>query len=86
MREIEFDSAGQPRFERWVEGGRLLRLISWSSATERSEEHYRNGRPYVRIYYRGQDRLRDEFLRDGRVIRTRVYQTAQPAEQSAEQS
>ena len=77
VREIEFDSAGEPRLERWIESGQLLRLVRWSSATERSEERYRRGRPYVRIHFRGQDRLRDEFLRDGRVVRTRIYQVQQ---------
>lgn len=42
---------------------------SWSSDDERIETLFRDGAPVIRVYWKGGTRVREEFLKDGEVIR-----------------
>lgn len=42
----------------------------------RQVDYYRDGVPYRRVFFRGDERLREQILRDGAVIRERVFDGA----------
>ena len=42
----------------------------------RQIDYYRDGVPYRRVFFRGDERLREQILRDGAVIRERVFDGA----------
>lgn len=66
--------------ERHFENEALLRVVEYTEGDyTRVDTLYRGDEPTLRVVYHGEDRLREEVLRDGVVIRTRVYGT--PGEQ-----
>ena len=39
----------------------------------RQADYYRDGAPYLRVHFRGDTRVREQVLRDGQVVRERVF-------------
>lgn len=57
--------------------GALKRITTYSSdngASSRIEELYREGQIFMRIYFEAEEKVKEEFLRDGKVIRERRFQ------------
>ncbi len=69
----EYDEAGRLRAERWARNGNPELLREYHNAERMSELHYRAGVAVLRVEYRGEQRLREEVLRDGEVVRVREY-------------
>ena len=73
VREKSFGEERDPIEERWIDSGELVRRIVFTGENSSYEERYSNNTLFARIYYRGQNRIKEEFIRDGKVIRTREY-------------
>lgn len=72
----EYDDDGILRQERISENDRLVRVVDHLVAEQeytRVERLYRDGAEILRAYYRGEDRLLEEVMRDGEVVRTRQF-------------
>ncbi len=57
--------------------GALERITTYSTdsgGSSRTEELYREGQIFMRIYFEGEEKVKEEFLRDGEVIRERQFQ------------
>jgi len=57
--------------------GALERITTYSTdggESYRTEELYREGRIFMRIYFEGEEKVKEEFLRDGQIIRERQFQ------------
>ena len=72
-REKIFDVSQDVVEERWLDSGKLVRRIVPTGATSYYEERYNNGVLFARVYYQDNDRIREEFIRDGKVVRSREY-------------
>lgn len=60
--------------ERSYEDGVLVKLIDYAREEfTRVESVYRDGDEALRVYYDGRDRVREEVVRDGEIIRTRTF-------------
>lgn len=72
----EYDDDGILRQERISENGRLIRIVDHLAADRdytRVERLYRDGAETLRVYFRGEERLLEEMMRDGEVVRTRRF-------------
>ena len=74
FRETIFNEDGDEIAERWYVRGQLSRTVIPLDGNERYEQRHINGEPYIRIYFRGQVRLREEFLDNDEIVRTRIYE------------
>jgi hypothetical protein len=57
--------------------GSLERITLYSTEGEeqlRVEELYRKGRLFMKVHYRAGEKVKEEFLRDGEIVRVREYQ------------
>jgi len=63
---------GSLSVERYAKNDQPVRVVTYQG-TERVEELYLNGKALLRVYYRGNQRYKEEELRDGLVVRTRDY-------------
>lgn len=60
--------------ERYLEDGELVKVTDYRvEGFTRVETLYRDGEEALRISYDGRDRVREEVVRDGEVIRTRTF-------------
>jgi YD repeat-containing protein len=60
--------------ERYSEDGTIVRLTEYTDPEyARVETLYRDGLVVLRVYYREQERVMEEVIRDGEVIRTREF-------------
>ncbi len=76
VRRYEYDDDGILRQEQISEDGRLLRVVDHLAVEReytRVETLYRDGAEILRVYYHGEDRLLEEVIRDGGVVRTRRF-------------
>lgn len=66
------------------QNGELVSVTTYQGAggdpSARQVDYYRNGRPYRRLFFRGDERVREQVLRDGAVIRERVFDAGDGAE------
>ena len=68
---------GVLRRERHLENGALVRTVTHTTGEfTRVESLYRDGEETLRIAYRGEERVREDIIRDGEVVRTRTFRTA----------
>ncbi len=68
---------GTLRRERHLENDSLVRIIVHTEGdVTRVESLYRDGEETLRISFRGEERVREEIIRDGEVIRTRTFRVA----------
>jgi len=70
VREMEW-SEGRIIFESRSENGVVSSQTRWTSPEERTETLFRDGKAVIRIFWTGDIRQKEEFLRDGEVIRIR---------------
>ncbi|WP_455381105.1 hypothetical protein [Salinispira pacifica] len=56
--------------ESYYLNGTLLEVIHYGGDGNSVRERYRNGAVVLRTYYHGEQRVKEELIRDGRVIRT----------------
>ena len=70
VREMEWEDERLVRESRRIDG-RLESITLWESPDKSLETLYRDGKPVVRILREGGQRIREEFLRDGQVVRIR---------------
>lgn len=70
VREMEW-SGDRIIHETRSENGVITSQTEWATPDEKVETLFRDGKAVIRIYWRGDMRQREEFLRDGEVIRTR---------------
>ncbi len=72
------------RAVRHRQDGTLVSVTAYQEAggepPARQVDYYRNGVPYRRVFFRGDERLREQVLRDGAVIRERVFDGGDDAE------
>lgn len=73
----EFDGEGRLRREEHRLHGSLEKVTLYGEEDSRTEELYRENAPFLRIYFRSGTKLKEEFLVNGQVIRTREYATGQ---------
>jgi YD repeat-containing protein len=74
---FEYDPEGQLAREEYRLRGSLEKITLYSKEGEerlRVEELYRESRLFMRVYYRSERKVREEFLKDGEVVRMREYQ------------
>lgn len=73
-REIryEYDEEGTLVSERELREGVVHRSVEYGE-DERVETRYRRGEAFLRVYYRGDERVREELLREGEVIDVRRF-------------
>ncbi len=65
------------RRERHLENGALVRtVVHTKGELTRVESLYRDGEETLRITYRGEERVREEIIRDGEVVRTRTFRAS----------
>ena len=72
-----YDSEGGLLREEYSLRGSLERVTLYGEegeAATRVEELYRQGRLFMRIHYRDGEKVREEFLRDGQVVRAREFE------------
>lgn len=78
------DPDGRLRAARYRQNGELVSVTTYQGAggdpSARQVDYYRNGRPYRRLFFRGDERVREQVLRDGAVIRERVFDAGDGAE------
>jgi hypothetical protein len=60
------------REEHFVRGARVKNVIH-SAADERVEELFDDGELFLRVTYRGEERIREEVILDGTVVRVRTF-------------
>jgi len=70
VREMEW-SEGRIIFESRSENGVVASQTRWTSPDERTQTLFRDGKAVIRIFWNKDTRIREEFLRDGEVVRTR---------------
>ncbi len=68
-----FDSSQDVIEERWIDSGKLVRKIVPTSAITYYEERYNDGILFVKIYYENNNRIREEFISNGTIVRVREY-------------
>jgi hypothetical protein len=71
---FEYGGEGELVREEYHVRGSLEKVTLYSSQGEearRIEELYREGRIFMRIYYEAEEKVKEEFLRDGKVVRVR---------------
>ena len=74
---FEYDPEGQLAREEYRLRGSLEKVTLYSREGEerfRVEELYREGRAFMRVHYRSEQKVREEFLKAGEVVRVREYQ------------
>jgi hypothetical protein len=74
-REVRFTWAADGRLEReeqFVRGARERNVI-YPAPGERVEELFENGELFLRVTYRGDERVREEVILDGKVVRERTF-------------
>ena len=57
--------------------GALERITTYSTdggESSRIEELYREGQVFMRIYFEAEEKVKEEFLRGGEVVRERQFQ------------
>lgn len=78
------DPDGRLRAARHRQNGALVSVTTYQGAdgdpSARQVDYYRNGLPYRRLFFRGDERVREQVLRDGAVIRERVFDAGDGAE------
>ena len=78
------DPDGRLRAARHRQNGALVSVTTYQVAdgdpSARQVDYYRNGVPYRRLFFRGDERVREQVLRDGAVIRERVFDAGDGAE------
>ncbi len=67
----EYDGDGEQRRETYLKNGVREKVVVRTGEDERSEELYLAGELFLRAYYRGNEKIREEFIRNGEVIRVR---------------
>ena len=73
----EYDPEGKLVREEYRLRGSLERITLYSGEGEqrlRVEELYREGRLFMRVHYRAEQKVREEFVRDGEVVRVREFE------------
>jgi hypothetical protein len=72
---FEYGAEEEPVREEYRLRGSLERVTLYSAQEQsRVEELYREGRPFMRVHYRSEQKVREEFLSNGEVVRVREYQ------------
>lgn len=64
---------GRPVREQYVARGAPVKTVTYPAPGERVEELFADGEPFLRVYYRGDARVREEVILDGRVVRERTF-------------
>lgn len=73
---FEYDAGKEPVREEYRVRGSLERITLYSAEGEerlRVEELYRDGRLFMRVHYRSGQKVKEEVLRNGEVVRVREY-------------
>jgi YD repeat-containing protein len=73
---FEYDAGKEPVREEYRVRGSLERVTLYSAEGEerlRVEELYRDGRLFMRVHYRSGQKVKEEVLKNGEVVRVREY-------------
>lgn len=74
---FQYDEEGEALREEYRVRGALESITEYrgqEGQRSRVEELYRDGRPFMRVHYRGEQKVKEEFLREGEVVRVREFQ------------
>ena len=71
--QYAYDDEGSLSREAYSLRGELVRVLEYRMPNDRIEELYRNGGLFLRVYYAGEQKTQEEFIRNGSVVRTRKY-------------
>ena len=67
----EYDPEGVLSREEYSLRGARQKVILYQGENERIEELYREGKMFMKVYYRGSQKTKEEFIESGRVVRVR---------------
>ncbi|OQX29520.1 MAG: hypothetical protein B0D92_03345 [Spirochaeta sp. LUC14_002_19_P3] len=70
IKEIEYNKNEISR-ETYITNDVTEKMIVYDSPTDRIENIYKNGIPVIRVYWKNNRRLREEYLLNGKVVRER---------------
>lgn len=70
----EYDEEGEVLQEDEYLNGTLLKRVRHEEKDRRVEIQFRQGEPFLRTYYEGDSRLREEVLRGGRIVEVRRFE------------
>lgn len=65
---------GELAEEEEILNGALRRRITYGTGEERLETRFRGGEPFLRVYFDGDSRLREEVILDGEVVEVREFE------------
>ena len=75
----EYAADGALQREEYRVKGALVKVTRQGPDGTRTEELYREGQPFLRISYEGEEKIREEVLAGGEVVRVREYRGRQGA-------
>jgi hypothetical protein len=67
------DAAGAVTREEYSLRGSLIRVTEYGEGKLRAEEMYKGGELFLKVFYDGDTRLREEVYLDGKLLRERTY-------------
>ncbi|GEM_PF-1565220 len=67
-----YDSKGKLERENYYHRGKLEKSTRYTGENERVESLYRKGEIFMKVYYRGEERVKEEVISGGKVIRERI--------------
>jgi antitoxin component YwqK of YwqJK toxin-antitoxin module len=73
-RRYEYDEDGEISQEELYRDGRIVTRITYPEPGQTVEERFRDGEPFLRIYFRDGRRVREEVLHQGTVIQERSFE------------
>ncbi len=73
----EYAADGALQQEEYRVKGAVQKITRYGPGEARSEELYREGQPFLRVTYEGEEKIREEVLEGGRVLRVREYRGKQ---------
>jgi YD repeat-containing protein len=69
--ELTYDREGELARELYYRNDVLVKSMIYSDRESWYEEFYRQSEPFLRIYYSRGEKVKEEFIRDGQVVRSR---------------
>ena len=67
-----YDSAGKETREEYLQRGSLAKVTVYGEGNTRTEELYENGGLFLKVYFDGERRLKEEVYAGGKVVRQRT--------------
>lgn len=71
--EYEYDEEGERALRRSFEEGVVTEVLRYQNGDRRVRELYKSGELVLRVYLRGEERIREQVIRDGVVVQERSF-------------